>query len=154
MADDGLLLNFEVGGTPVVSVSAGEYKGRWKEKAKAKKWDRIKARKAQNGRSVSLPVPHEEPKEAGTNGVVVNGSRMNGSEATNSVRPLKRKRSHASSANATPVIPRIGTSSLFTGNPEIAPTTKEVTVMDMAATNAPLSDFSAFTSLGLDPVIC
>jgi ATP-dependent RNA helicase DDX31/DBP7 len=150
MADDGLLLNFEVGKVAAVGLSSNQYKGRWKEKAKAKKWDRIKARRVLNGQPVSIPAPREERPKQNTNGD--EGKQTN---TTDSSHPLKRKRNHpASSANATPVIPRKSTSSLFTGNPDIAPIPKEVTVTSTTATNAPLLDSSEFTSLGIDPVIC
>jgi hypothetical protein len=37
MADDGLLLNFEVGDMPGTNFVSTQYKGRWKERALSKK---------------------------------------------------------------------------------------------------------------------
>lgn len=150
MADDGLLLNFSLGDAPGISVSSGQYKGRWKEKAKAKKWDRIKARRALNGQAATVPGPQEEPRRPQTNGV-----QSSNGQTVDSSRPLKRKRNHASAANAMPVVPRKGTSSLFTSNPDIAPAKEvETTIVSTPATNLPLADSSGFTALGVDAVIC
>ena len=55
MADDDLLLNFSVNDTPSISSVGGQYKGRWKERALSKKWDKIKARKALSGKPVPGP---------------------------------------------------------------------------------------------------
>ena len=49
MADDDMLLNFEVGDGPAANLVASQYKGRWKERALSKKWDRIQARRAFKG---------------------------------------------------------------------------------------------------------
>src|SRR5438552_3046072 len=138
MADDGLLLNFSVEDTSAISTpSAGQYKGRWKERALSKKWDKIKATRALKGTTVSVAAKSQtagaaisasEPDASnrtngtsGTNGTAGNKEvqRTEGKDGGHS-RGVKRKRGHASAANATPVIPRIyNSSSLFTGNPEI-----------------------------------
>src|SRR5579862_2922285 len=135
MADDGLLLNFSVEDTSAISTpSAGHYKGRWKERALSKKWDKIKAARALKGTTVTVAAKSQ------TAGPAISASKPNASNTTNGTngtagneevqrteskdggysRGVKRKMGHASAANATPVIPRIyNSSSLFTGNPEI-----------------------------------
>ena len=127
MADDGLLLNFEAGDTPGTNLVSAQYKGRWKERALSKKWDRIKARRALNGfvRPATQPPTSSSTQvseEKTTSSPTVHGSKANESIERAEERPLKRKRKHivASSSNATPVGTRnFGSSSLFTSNPEI-----------------------------------
>src|SRR5271154_4998338 len=120
--DDGLLLNFEVGESTTGNViSSTKYKGRWKERALSKKWDRIKARRPFN-ETTTWKRP-ENPVQQTSNGDSANKeSKVIETNTVLPSRPLKRKRKDtlASSSNATPVIPRNFTSSsLFTGNPEI-----------------------------------
>src|SRR5271170_370638 len=124
MADDDLLLNFEVGDTPGTNLVSTQYKGRWKERALSKKWDKIKARRVFNG-PVKSTTPTTIPPTAvkTTNGV--NGGLEKESTGTEGKRSLKRKRKQAvaSSSNATPMGTRnFGSSSLFTSNPEITST--------------------------------
>lgn len=137
MADDGLLLNFSVEDTSAITTSsAGQYKGRWKERALSKKWDKIKATRALKGSSVFVSAKSQSAGAAISSASEPNG--INGANETNGTvgnkdvqrtegkdevhsRGMKRKRGQASAANATPVIPRIyNSSSLFTGNPEIS----------------------------------
>jgi len=185
MADDGLLLNFSVSDTPSVPVSAGQYKGRWKERALSKKWDKIKARRAFNGKPVAAPVSvrpsNAAPKETTT-------AELNTTKETREhrmddgagyTRGVKRKRGHASSANALPVIPRMkNSSSLFTGNPEIPQsvskeqpqtekTEEQQEQVPISPSNQPAPESlpatkpsppagttNEFTSLGISPAIC
>src|SRR5579859_3046067 len=109
MADDGLLLNFEVGDTPSIGLTAGKYKGRWKERVNARKWDRIKAKRALNGKPVVqiprreeiAPKPQPPVEPVRSQGEAGKTNRTTTSDSG----PLKRKRKHsvASSANATPL---------------------------------------------------
>src|SRR5277367_3803805 len=124
MADDGLLLNFEVGDTPGANFVSSQYKGRWKERALSKKWDKIKATRVLNGpvksRMPTMIATTEGLAVKATNGV--NGGPEKESIVKDGERSLKRKRKHAvaSSSNATPVGSRnFSSSSLFTSNPEI-----------------------------------
>src|SRR5436190_20277861 len=130
--DDGLLVNFEASDT-AVQVSSSQYKGRWKERALSKKWDRIKAKRQLSGRTQE---PHR-----------VEHDERQASPVQNDLRPLKRRRT-ATSANATPVISRDSTSSsLFTSNPDIPiskPREAKFTIQP-----APISSTGDFTSLGI-----
>ena len=162
MDDDGLLVNFDAGDTATVRVSSAQYKGKWKERALSKKWDSIKLRRAlgqgpqrpgATGQSlVNKPV---QPVQ----GEVRNKPEHNSVQESIS-RPLKRKRTVASSANATPLMPRSFTSSsLFTSNPEIPDSKpkepeskpKEVKPTPTPATTGTPGDF---VSLGINPMIC
>ena len=135
--DDGLLLNFEVSNTPGIAIPKKEYKGRWRERAASRKWDRIQASRAlQNDTSV-------EPASS------VSALTQAPPAPAPSERPLKRKRSQASSANATPVGPK-KTSNLFTGL-EHEEVTEEIPSAPTVATNAPSS--GEFDSLGITPNI-
>src|SRR5271170_2607599 len=97
MTDDDLLLNFEVGDTAGTNLVSKQYKGRWKEKALSKKWDKIKARRVLNGpvKSTLLPtIPTTEVSVVKTtNGV--NAAQRKEMIGTAERRSLKRKRKHA-----------------------------------------------------------
>jgi ATP-dependent RNA helicase DDX31/DBP7 len=133
MEEDGLVLNIDTAGSaPVAPPSAGQYKGKWKERALNRKWDRIKAKRALNNRlpaqgklfspsteRMQEMAPQQQDKTTKT---TEDTERSSGPS-----RPLKRKRV-ASSSNTAPLGNRtFGSSSLFTGNPEIAttPTAKQ-----------------------------
>src|SRR5436305_13762163 len=94
--DDGLYLNFELGESTTtgknVSLST-KYKGRWKESALSKKWDRIKAQKQFNN-AATLKRPENPPQNTSNNNDEVQSRREKVVESTNSLpsRPLKRKR--------------------------------------------------------------
>jgi ATP-dependent RNA helicase DDX31/DBP7 len=163
MADDGLLLNFSVGDGPAI-VTKGQYKGKWKERALSKKWDKFKAQRALSGRPVP---PIRRPEEPSQHQPQPHGAQHTSAAQTNGntntsnpdSRPLKRKRNHtvASSSNATPVAPRkVASSSLFTSNPEIQslPQPIERPSSPAPATNLPLDISNEFTALGINPVIC
>lgn len=155
MADDDLLLNLSVGEAAAVNVSSTRYKGRWKERALSKKWDRFKARKAMNGENFARKANEEVPSSLNSALQIVRESNIAPSES----RPLKRKRQGnvASSANAVPLVARnFASSSLFTSNPEITsePTIPKPKDTPSIPTNAPLSTSSEFTSLGITPMIC
>src|SRR5271170_2678708 len=182
MADDDLLLNFEVGDTPGTNLVSTQYKGRWKERALSKKWDKIKARRVFNG-PVKSTTPTTIPPTAvkTTNGV--NGGLEKESTGTEGKRSLKRKRKQAvaSSSNATPVGSRnFGSSSLFTSNPEITSTSHKEPKAAKAPKEPPIpaepkeakeprespaattlisasttpSEATEFTSLGINPTVC
>ena len=145
--DDGLLLNFEVGDA-AVPLSSAQYKGRWKERALSKKWDRIKA-----NRAISKGAANWQPSESRP--PVTHSEETPRKEQPTSVewteRPLKRRRTVASSSNATPVVPRNFTSSsLFTSNPEIPASKPNPPTITPAS--VPLT--GDFVSLGINPVIC
>ena len=129
-------MNFEASDT-AVQVSSSQYKGRWKERALSKKWDRIKAKRQLSGRTQE---PHR-----------VEHDERQASPVQNDLRPLKRRRT-ATSANATPVISRNSTSSsLFTSNPDIPiskPREAKFTIQP-----APISSTGDFTSLGISSAI-
>ena len=145
--DDGLLLNFEVGDA-AVRPSSTQYKGRWKERALSKKWDRIKAKKAISKGSANWQPSESRPPASQSEKTPRKEQPIS---AENAERPLKRKRTVASSSNATPVIPRNFTSSsLFTSNPEI-PISKP-NPPTIAPASVPLT--GDFVSLGVNPAIC
>ena len=94
MADDDLLLNFEVGDTPGTNLVSTQYKGRWKERALSKKWDKIKARRVLNGpvkSTIPTTIPMSEVSAVKTtNGV--NGGLEKDNTLKEGERSLKRKR--------------------------------------------------------------
>ena len=144
--DDGLLLNFEVGDA-AVRLSTAQYKGRWKERALSKKWDRIKAKRAIS-KGASNWQPSESHPPASQSEETPWKPQPTSVESTK--RPLKRKRTAASSSNATPVMPRNFTSSsLFTSNPEIPISKPNPPII--TPVSAPLT--GDFVSLGINPVI-
>jgi ATP-dependent RNA helicase DDX31/DBP7 len=155
MADDDLLLNLSVDETAAIGAPSVRYKGRWKERALSKKWNRFKASKAMNGGNF-LRETHEEVPPPSNNASQI--ARENITSPSES-RPLKRKRQAtvASSSNAVPLVARnFASSSLFTSNPEISSEPSIPKPKDTASlpTNAPLSTSSEFTSLGINPMIC
>lgn len=132
MADDGMLLNFEVGDVPAANLVASQYKGRWKERALSKKWDRIQARRVFKGPAkTSISSKTSTSADAPAKSTVtptVNGRKETETTENDGGRSLKRKRKQgvASSSNATPMGTRnFGSSSLFTSNPQIASTSPQ-----------------------------
>jgi len=167
--DDGLLLNIDTGArTPAAPSSARQYKGKWKERALNRKWDRIKATRAVNGHPPQgkLFTPSTEGqnnRRTGDPKPTENRNATGNFEGFSSPsRPLKRKW-------AASLGPRnFHSSSLFTGNPEItsAPTAKatapapeppgpkstELLPIEDTST-LPLISASGFTELGISEVI-
>jgi ATP-dependent RNA helicase DDX31/DBP7 len=161
MADDGLLLNFSVNDATAVHVSSVQYKGKWKERALSKKWDRIKAQRALKG-PPSRPsvLLRSEPAMIQTPSSQVETGNVPTSLSAES-HPLKRKRKHTVAvSSSTSVAPHNHpSSSLFTSNAEIKspdepPNEDKPNDVSIAPTNAPLLNSNRFTELGISPLIC
>jgi ATP-dependent RNA helicase DDX31/DBP7 len=166
MADDDLVLNFEVGDTPGANLVSTQYKGRWKERALSKKWDKIKARRVLAKSTIPTTIPTIQVSVVKTTNGVTGGVEKD--------KTLKRKRKQAvaSSSNAMPVASRnFGSSSLFTSNPEITSTSHKEPKAAKAPRESPIpaessasppattlisapSQVTEFTSLGINPTIC
>lgn len=153
MANDDLLLNFTVDDGRTIGPVTKMYKGRWKEKALSKKWDKIKAYRTLNAKASSTAsheIPPQKPPHNDKVRVATNGP-------PTERRHLKRKRATvvAFSSNAMPVMSRNSqSSSLFTNNPEITMTSpKREHVNPAPPTNAPLLTSSGFSALGISSVI-
>jgi len=139
MADDGMLLNFDIGDQPYRAkpVFTG---GTWKDRLKAKR--SAQRRPRQSRREEPAPV-QEEYIQAGAD-----------KEADLSGRPTKRQKTSAPNRGPRPNSTANGEviSSLFSYNPtsKSVPKPAEREVQDAAPSNAPLIDgIDTFTSLGL-----
>jgi len=173
--DDGLLLNIDAGAaTSAAPSSARQYKGKWKERAMSRKWDRIKAKRVLNGlppqgKLFTSSTEEQNNRRTGDPNPTEKRNATGYFEGFSSPsRPLKRKRA-ASASNTASLGPRhFGSSSLFTGNPEITstptakvaaptaepPAPKSPELLHVKETSTlPLISASDFTQLGISEVI-
>lgn len=171
MADDSMIVNFDIGPDSFGVRAVPKYKGgKWTDRAKAKKMakhyirkDASKAAGKTDGTAEFNIVKNPESRGAG-GGVGGGRSKSAGTgEHQPYDRSLKRKRDDGAKKpnSGAPQSTKNGefVSSLWTQNPESAVVVGEeekesVEREDQAPTNAPLSDGSAtFTTLGLSPVL-
>lgn len=174
MADDGMLVNFDIGpDTFGSSNSVPKYKGgKWTDRLKAKKLARHHIKKdvfggKKNDGTGEFNIVKNNSESQKSNGV---GGKNDWNQSTNNNharnqaydQALKRKRDDGgqksgSAGQSAPQQAKSGefVSSLWTQNPESTATAeKEVEQEDQAPTNAPLADGSAtFTTLGLSPIL-
>ncbi|KAH8913011.1 DEAD-domain-containing protein [Coniochaeta sp. PMI_546] len=158
MADDGMLMNFEIGEAPITSQV--KFKGgRWRDRVKAqksvKKWDTDQPKKHSN--TSSVPSSGRPKTARYIPGV---GVQVQGGEEDETDRPAKRPRTE-SDAQPTPrpqqPRPQIksgqASSKLFTSNPTPTTTFDDKPVEDTEEakpSNAPLSgEAENFVALGL-----
>ncbi|TFY73325.1 hypothetical protein EWM64_g10688, partial [Hericium alpestre] len=135
--DDGLVLNLFTEEIPQAARPAGKKGGRWTDRLKAKRVEKRKAKPEGKSR--------QENQAASQN------------EETFDTRLVKKPRTAAKPINAPSHHPSKAAhnviSSLFTSNPEIAPAAAPQPRTHSKPSNAPLTDASTFTGLGLDPLI-
>ncbi|MCJ1459117.1 ATP-dependent RNA helicase dbp7 [Mycoblastus sanguinarius] len=144
MADDGMLMNFSLDEDALNTKSVFKG-GRWKDRLQAKKsLQRLKERHHTNGAltgSNAVPTKHREPKQD-----EVDTSRSAKRQKLDGT-PNARPRASNSATKPKEVV-----SSLFTYNPTSKPSATAQTQEDVPSpepSNAPLTDLSTFTSLGL-----
>jgi ATP-dependent RNA helicase DDX31/DBP7 len=172
MGDDGMILNFDLGGDSLAPArTSGGFKGRWTDRLKAKRAQNYRAKKSNGNVNVAVgegppvrqraerqerpqrpkaqPAPEPtEPEKPKSRASLVQADSV-----------LKKKRQELKSLGKVPEGAN-GTfmSSLWTGNPEAAPITAdtqtEETEEKQAPSNAPLADgASTFANLGITPVL-
>jgi ATP-dependent RNA helicase DDX31/DBP7 len=165
MADDGMILNFDISGDAVIPSSkpASAFRGRWTERLKAK-------RSQQHRQQKKVPTSGGERPTKSKPARPVSSSTADRSDAppeparprsrTNPEPAAKRKRDEQQHMHTKPPAGADGTfvSSLWTGNPEAAAITPETQTVEsaepQAPSNAPLADGSStFTTLGLSPIL-
>lgn len=172
MADDGMLVNFDIGPDAFsTSRLVPKFKGgKWTDRLKAKKLVRHHIRKddikgSKNDGTGEFNVVRSSESQ-GKDGAGGGGNRSKSTNSHSGHQPynhaLKRKRQDEGGAQKSnsgapnpPTKPGEFVSSLWTQNPESTITTeKKIEPEAQAPTNAPLADGSAtFTTLGLSPVL-
>jgi len=163
MADDGgMLLNFDLSTDVVSNFSKAPAisGGRWKERFKAKKQAQYKQKRA-NAELNPKPVESNTDETRGHANVQMELNEI-AKEWSNATPSLKRKRddlapkSNASTNTAKTGPPQQVISSLFSSNPTATTQplkASEQEVVDSTPSNAPLTDGSAFGTLGLSPTL-
>lgn len=162
MADDAMLINFEVGEN--LAVSKPKYKGgSWKDRLSAKKsalYHRKKAVQSESQLEVDAASKTDRPPQISQDQATSNRhmyerprkKRRTSNDATEGYDRVKMVKSSLSGARGKPGQPKEVISSLFSFNPSSqAPKTDEIQNNDpVLPSNAPLSDeLSTFTSMGL-----
>jgi ATP-dependent RNA helicase DDX31/DBP7 len=170
MADDGMLLNFEIGTGPLAQKVLFRG-GRWKDRLSAKKFvRRQEGRKLGESKTSTGDIPNEKNQDIGREGSIrssATGRPAKRQRVSDDPRPTSRRNATASVISGNLPSESISTgrdkdrpggklqqiiSSLFTFNPSSKTTfdgAKEATKLTKPS-NAPLSDeFSTFTNLGM-----
>ncbi|KAH8108035.1 DEAD-domain-containing protein [Cristinia sonorae] len=132
--DDGLVLNLVEDTSTAARTSHAKKGGRWTDRLKTNRVAKRKARIDERPEKSSAPEPRPKKKAR---------TEPHSTTITTTERPA------TSSRPATQIV-----SSLFTSNPEIqqpSPSSRQYTTA--RPSNAPLTDSSTFTGLGLDPLI-
>jgi ATP-dependent RNA helicase DDX31/DBP7 len=164
MADDGMILNFDIGDAVIHSSKpASAFRGRWTERLKAKRSHQHRQQK-----KVPTSGGDERPSESRPARPVSSTSADRSDAPPEPARPrsranpepTKRKRDEQQHIYTKPPAGADGTfvSSLWTGNPEAAAITAETQTVEsaepQAPSNAPLADGSStFTTLGISPIL-
>jgi ATP-dependent RNA helicase DDX31/DBP7 len=157
MAEDGLLLNFSVADSGPPRSTLVQPKGRWKDRALAKKRGRINQSRTSNG--ISSAQPTSDGVSSNQAPIAAKEQEPASEPASSQSRPLKRKRGATSIANSSQPARRTNpSSSLFTHNSEILTHTEQgaqnTEYNSADPTNAPLLDSSDFQELGISAAIC
>ncbi|KAA8901431.1 P-loop containing nucleoside triphosphate hydrolase protein [Sphaerosporella brunnea] len=163
MANDGMILNFDISGDAFAPASkpASAFRGRWTERLKAKRSQQHRQQKKVPNSGSSERSSNSRPLKKTTSSKTDSANHVPVGPRTraNPEPALKRKRAD-DHFHTKPPAGADGTfvSSLWTGNPEAAAITPETQTVEnaepQAPSNAPLSDGSStFTTLGLSPIL-
>ncbi|KAF8262814.1 P-loop containing nucleoside triphosphate hydrolase protein [Lactarius quietus] len=138
--DDVFVLNLALEEGPSTRRLSTRKNVRWTDRLKSKRVAKRKARTTQNVSHPDAPLNVYEDKRAPKR------SRKDSSRLP--VRSLPTKQGHSKTRQPVQII-----SSLFSSNPKVEKPTTSVPKGHSEPSNAPLTDSSTFTGLGLDPLI-